>query len=141
MDAEITASPLEVRYPFVDLRLLRYMLAVPAIPWCRAKYLERRAMKGMLPDSVLRRPKAPLTSNPIWEARRGVGSRHLHAVPRLADYVDINRMPKDVGCSMASFYVDFRPLTVSSWLQNLPPGPFDQKKGVLDDEFDTKTTR
>ena len=55
-DAEATGAAAEVRHPFVDLRLLRYMLAVPAIPWSREKYLFRRAMNGVLP--------APSTTSP-----------------------------------------------------------------------------
>src|SRR5208283_1745925 len=56
-DAARTRLPLEVRHPFLDLRLMRYLLAVPVIPWCRSKYLIRRAMRGTVPDEVLRRPK------------------------------------------------------------------------------------
>src|SRR5207249_2248040 len=67
MDAQETAAPIEIRHPFLDLRVLRYMLAVPTIPWCRAKYLERRAMRTALPLSVLRRPKSPLKGEPYWE--------------------------------------------------------------------------
>ncbi len=60
MDPGFTEAPVEFWHPYVDLRLLRYMLSVPALPWCRRKYLLRRAMRNILPDEVVRRDKAPL---------------------------------------------------------------------------------
>ena len=56
--------PAEVRFPFVDLRLVRYLLQVPALPWGIDKNLLRLAMRDRLPTEVLRRPKAPAAGNP-----------------------------------------------------------------------------
>jgi asparagine synthase (glutamine-hydrolysing) len=72
-DSAYTRAPLEFRYPYFDIRLLRYLLAVPALPWCRVKYLFRRAMRGALPDPVLRRPKSPLPRSPWMELSRRSG--------------------------------------------------------------------
>src|SRR5881409_274663 len=95
--------PLEARHPFVDLRLLRYMLAVPAVPWCRAKFLVRRAMRGVLPDAVLRRPKSPLTSDPLWEDARRRGLPTLRPARTLERYVNCNRLPKEVSPHVGLF--------------------------------------
>ena len=65
------ARALEARLPFVDLRLLRYMLAVPAIPWCRVKYLECQAMRGILPKPVRRRLKTTLRDDLVWDTLKG----------------------------------------------------------------------
>src|SRR5439155_6513280 len=97
MDAGHTMAPVEVRDPFVDLRLLRYMLAVPAIPWCRAKYLELHAMRHDLPVSVLRRPKSPLTGDPAWEAARRIGLKFEYPARTLGEYVNLDRVPKEAG--------------------------------------------
>src|SRR5205823_6970432 len=80
--------PLETRYPFMDLRLMRYMLAVPVIPWCRAKYLERHAMRGILPDSVLHRAKSPLTRDPAWEGAHRFGLGCKQPVRTLDEYIN-----------------------------------------------------
>ena len=56
-DAGWTGASVELRHPYVDLRMLRFLLAVPALPWCRSKHLLRRAMRGVLPRAVLRRGK------------------------------------------------------------------------------------
>jgi asparagine synthase (glutamine-hydrolysing) len=64
-DPGIRLLPVEPRFPFFDLRLVRYLLAIPPIPWCLNKTLLRRAMRGMLPDSVRLRPKTPLAADPV----------------------------------------------------------------------------
>lgn len=117
-DAANTGSPLEVRHPYLDLRLLRYMLAVPAIPWCRAKYLIRRSMRGILPPAVIRRPKAPLVGDP-WPGRvRDQGLPPLEPAPGLDMYVDLKMIQNGVHREPGRFWVDFRVWSLNYWLQN-----------------------
>jgi asparagine synthase (glutamine-hydrolysing) len=59
-DAAVTGAPLEFRHPYVDVRMLRFFLAIPPLPWARRKLLIRRAMRGRLPAAVLERDKTPL---------------------------------------------------------------------------------
>jgi len=119
-DAEALSVPIEVRHPYVDLRLLRYMLAVPVIPWCRVKFLLRRAMRGSLPTPVLRRPKSPLTSDPPWQGVRRYGLTPLTPTPALQDYVESNNVPNDAARHMVAFRTNFRPWALNYWLRNLP---------------------
>ena len=56
-----TASGLEVRYPFLDLKLVEYALTIPFEHWPPvASYarLHREFLAAHLPQAVLRRPKA-----------------------------------------------------------------------------------
>jgi asparagine synthase (glutamine-hydrolysing) len=64
-DAGFTHVPLETRAPFLDLRVLRFLLRLPPVPWCVNKELMRRAMQGELPDVVRVRPKSPLLEDPL----------------------------------------------------------------------------
>src|SRR5258707_5005581 len=64
-DACCTGVTLETRAPLLDLRILRFLLRLPPVPWCVNKELSRRAMKGLLPGNVLARPKAPLLEDPL----------------------------------------------------------------------------
>jgi asparagine synthase (glutamine-hydrolysing) len=64
-DPGVTRCPTEVRYPFLDLRMVEYLLAVPAFPWAYKKQLLRRAMIGRLPESLRLRPKTPLSEDPL----------------------------------------------------------------------------
>ena len=66
-DAGFTGVPWEVRYPFFDLRVVKYLLRVPPVPWCAHKELLRQAMRGRLPEAVRLRPKAPLAGDPVLQ--------------------------------------------------------------------------
>jgi asparagine synthase (glutamine-hydrolysing) len=70
---------MEVRHPYMDIRMLRFLLTVPSIPWCRDKHLVRRAMRGTVPEEVRRRPKTPLTCDPMNELLQ------RHGVPAVSD--------------------------------------------------------
>jgi hypothetical protein len=65
--------PLEVRHPYVDIRVLRCMLRMPALPWCRSKYLMRRALRGTVPERARTRAKAPLAGDPLRERISRIG--------------------------------------------------------------------
>jgi asparagine synthase (glutamine-hydrolysing) len=118
-DAEETGTPLEVLHPYVDLRLLRYLLSVPPIPWCRSKLLIRRAMRAELPDAVLSRSKSGMTGDPDYETIKSVGLPPLTANVLLSQYVDPARIPEVSGSSMIAFRADFRPRALNYWLSNL----------------------
>jgi asparagine synthase (glutamine-hydrolysing) len=115
-DAELMRAPLEVRHPFVDLRLLRYMLSVPAVPWCREKYLLRRSMRGIIPWVVLRRHKASVSRELELQ---DVGRRwRLLCFPHLlARFVDIERIAEDKKFTFApSWRYTY---SLSCWLTEL----------------------
>jgi asparagine synthase (glutamine-hydrolysing) len=48
-DSGVTGIPLEVCHPFFDLRLVDFLLALPALPWCSDKELRREAARCILP--------------------------------------------------------------------------------------------
>jgi len=64
-DAAWTGVPLERRAPFLDRRLVEFLLRVPPVPWCMEKELLREAMRGLLPEEVRTRPKTPLRQEPF----------------------------------------------------------------------------
>jgi asparagine synthase (glutamine-hydrolysing) len=66
-DPGLTHATLEVRYPFFDLRVVNYLLAIPPFPWTFQKRLLREAASGHLPESVRLRPKTPLDGDPLIE--------------------------------------------------------------------------
>ena len=65
LDPSASETPLKWRHPYLDLRVLTFLLSVPPIPWARRKRLIRKAMRGILPAEILSRNKCPLHSNPI----------------------------------------------------------------------------
>jgi asparagine synthase (glutamine-hydrolysing) len=107
-------SHLEFRHPFLDLRLLRYMLAVPAMPWCRNKLLIRRAMRATLPDEVLRRRKTSLSVSPDFRRVEMSGFPRMVPAPELLTYVNPARI--DPPASPLELRMALRPLGLNYWL-------------------------
>jgi asparagine synthase (glutamine-hydrolysing) len=61
---------IEVRFPFLDLRMVEFALALPPYPLFQRKKIERDAMKGRLPESVLARDKTLLARDVSAESVR-----------------------------------------------------------------------
>jgi asparagine synthase (glutamine-hydrolysing) len=93
-DLEETLAPLLWRHPFLDLRVLEFMLSVPPVPWARNKLLMRQAMQGRLPREILDRPKTPLADSPIEKPIRELGLGDLEADGFIEKYVDIESVPR-----------------------------------------------
>ncbi|MDY7014222.1 MAG: asparagine synthase-related protein [Cyanobacteriota bacterium] len=122
-DAGCFGVPVEVRLPFLDLRLLDYLLALPPLPWCVGKELLRVALRGKLPERICQRPKSPITVDPVGvlaNARprswydRAIGSQ-------LESYVDLPAWKAAISGEMTSqqAWSNLRPLSLNYWLQQL----------------------
>src|SRR5262249_25655683 len=64
IDPGNSGVPLEHRHPLLDLRIVRFALSLPPVPWCVDKELFRARVRGVLPREVSERPKAPLAGDP-----------------------------------------------------------------------------
>jgi asparagine synthase (glutamine-hydrolysing) len=80
-DAGVTRQPLEVRYPFLDLRVVEYLLGIPPFPWCFDKTLLRDSLRGRVPDRIRLRPKTPLASDPLQARSLETWSKRLDGLP------------------------------------------------------------
>jgi asparagine synthase (glutamine-hydrolysing) len=109
------AKPIESRHPLFDLRLVRFCMRLPTVPWCASKQLLRVAMRGVLPADLLRRPKTPLARNSV-SAMAGDGGVHsFRPAPELKAYVVGDRGSSVVGSEGMS-QTDLRPLFLNLWL-------------------------
>lgn len=119
-DPGLTRVPVEVRYPFLDVRLVNYVLAIPPFPWFIDKLLLREAMRGTLPDRVLLRPKAPLQDDPLAAHLRGASDpwwNRFEPTPELARCVNRAAVPPRAGGSDGQdSWLDVRPLCLNHWL-------------------------
>ena len=118
LDAACTRVPLEVAYPFLDLRVLRFLMRVPVVPWCRDKYLLRYAFRDMLPRPIRTRPKTPLQGHPHHEKVRRDGFPAVVASRRLDDYVNSSRLA-DATRSSSDTEAALRAVALSRWLASL----------------------
>ncbi len=112
-------AAIEELHPLGDLRLLRFLLVVPAVPWCREKYLIRTALKGIIPEAVRLRPKAPVGGFPYFERARRAPQPELPPLPALAAYVDMKKVSEWPGRDREEFDYRLRVLSLHYWLTGL----------------------
>jgi asparagine synthase (glutamine-hydrolysing) len=101
-DPEVTGLPLEVRHPYSDIRMIRYLLAVPVIPWCRNKFLMREALRPLLPEEVVKRPKEGLCGFPNYERWKRSGMPDGLPEEAASEYVNFNELRR---CKIGSAFV------------------------------------
>jgi asparagine synthase (glutamine-hydrolysing) len=120
LDAGFHGIPIDVRLPYLDLRLIDYALATPPIPWMQHKRLLREAARGLIPDAVRTAPKrglaglheARLTQ---WWARGPIEFRPSDA---LARYVDVGALKKiSVRSSTDDALAHLRLRLLDRWLR------------------------
>jgi asparagine synthase (glutamine-hydrolysing) len=118
-DSAYGQFPLEFRHPYLSLPLLRFLLRLPALPWCHAKYLLRVAARGLLPEEIVRRPKAPLAGFPEVEMVKRYGLPALFPATLLRDYLLPDKVCYDRHESVPSLNADLRAVSLSHWLRDL----------------------
>jgi asparagine synthase (glutamine-hydrolysing) len=121
-DPNTVPFPLEMRNPFLDLRLLEFTLSIPVIPWIYDKYLLRRAMKGSLPEPVRLRPKTPMAADPLLVFLKKTPSSLIRGglppSPLLARFVDLKALD-NVQISDDNYFTDLRAASLNLWLFGL----------------------
>jgi asparagine synthase (glutamine-hydrolysing) len=95
----VTKCPVEVRFPFLDLRVVEYLLAIPPFPWFFQKALLRQAMAGRVHDSVRLRPKSPFVGDPLLSQLQRSG-------PYVQAGVQMREVPGSFGGVRGSSEVD-----------------------------------
>jgi asparagine synthase (glutamine-hydrolysing) len=141
-DPGFTGQLIESRHPLVDLRLVRFFLALPVIPWCVEKGILRAWLRSRLPRQIWTRPKTALGGDPLIltlesRAKTKSGRRDLEdrftlqpqdplAMRRLLqkDWVNILLRPLEVDLvDPVKLYHGIRAHAVGRWLQRLEAPP------------------
>ncbi|HET7108312.1 MAG TPA: asparagine synthase-related protein [Candidatus Acidoferrum sp.] len=120
-DAGSTRINLETRAPLLDLRILKFLLRLPPVPWCANKELSRRAMKGDLPEAILLRAKTPLLEEPLEACRVRAGWRPnpgMNPPKMVREYVQWERWLATFENPEVYFRYEYLSgLSLSSWLK------------------------
>ena len=117
-DPAYTGQPLEFRHPFMDVRVVEFLLALPAVPWCLNKELLRRALRSMVPEEVRLRPKTPLQGDPLvtqlFRRSERWFARPFH--PALEEIIDRSRLPPfDATQTAQEIWSNLRPFALDAW--------------------------
>jgi asparagine synthase (glutamine-hydrolysing) len=127
-DPAYLGRAIDFRHPLLDLRVIRFASGLPAVPWCVSKHLLRRCL-GDLPAAIRRRPKTPLSRDPIAELVRRGGLRRLPA-PRsseaLAPFIDVHAARESLRGASAltdETWLALRAVALGVWLEQRDAGP------------------
>jgi asparagine synthase (glutamine-hydrolysing) len=138
-DPGVTKTSFEVRHPFVDIRMLRFLLAVPPLPWCRSKHLLRRAMDGSLPRKVLHRRKATPDGRSLATYLAKFCRSQFRPTAAIHDYVDPERLlswPASVDIES-----ELRARSLNHWLQNSHRSSHNLQQEILCDQVTRQAAR
>ncbi len=110
-DKASMAASVEIRPPLLDHRIVEFAFRLPAykkIMNFKQKYILKKAMEGILPDAIIRRPKAPFGAplrswiardlNPLIEelvSERAVKNRGYLNYDYVRKIIDENRSGKE----------------------------------------------
>jgi len=121
-NAGMTPYPLEVRYPFLDLRIVNYILALPPFPWFFEKMLLREAMAERIPERVRMRPKTPLQGDPISAQLQNTGADGLNQMHWSKDsdsFIERSALvPVHDKMNAEQIRTHLRPYCLNIWLQS-----------------------
>jgi asparagine synthase (glutamine-hydrolysing) len=121
-NAGVTHCAVETRYPFLDLRIVNYLLALPPFPWFFQKMLLREAMAGRLPERVRTRPKTPLQGDPFLAQLEKTGTAQLQKIPLSAEldhYVNCSALiAPHAKMNYEQISSSLRPYCLNTWLQS-----------------------
>jgi asparagine synthase (glutamine-hydrolysing) len=118
-DPGVTRYPLEVRYPFLDLRVVDYLLAIPVFPWAYKKKLLRDSMFKKLPDTLRLRPKTPVSVDAVTAKIRERGIKWLDNIPlssHAAEFVNPTKLLD--SCSRMGLE-EIRAYSLHKWLRTI----------------------
>ena len=125
-DRSSTKLNLEVRHPFIDVRLFEFLSAIPVRPWRINKHILRAAMKDKLPAAVLNRQKTPLARDPTLQLVRRGSVRCLESFevsPQLRAFVNLNRRRSLADEETSDgLWANLRIFALNYWLTHSQPG-------------------
>lgn len=120
-DPGFTHIPIEIRMPFLDLRLVNYLLSLPPIPWCVSKQIMRSAMQSRLPPAISGRPKTPLASSPYF-AMMETTDRNIDWISKtpIDNFIDLNILQQTIDRQLLplSAWQLLRSLSLGHWLSS-----------------------
>lgn len=143
-DPSVTKLDLEVRHPFIDLRVVEFLLAIPPLPWCVNKHILREAMKDRLPAAVVNRPKTGLAGDPALQLVRRASVRWLDSFevsPQLERFVNLDRRRLLADEQTPDgLWASLRVYALNHWLTNSQPIARRTPENLINTQLSYKTS-
>ena len=120
-----TKLDLEVRHPFLDLRLVEFLLAIPAAPWCVNKHILRSRDERSTTTRHTQSSKNRLAGDPALQLVRRASVRWLDSFevsPQLRAFVNLNRR-RSIADEQTpdGLWASLRVFALNYWLTNSQP--------------------
>jgi asparagine synthase (glutamine-hydrolysing) len=121
-DPGTTGVSLEMRKPFLDVRLVTLLYSVPPLYWCSRKALLRESLQSRLPPAIVARPKTSVRGNLLWEhlkRRQQLGIPEIS--PGLGKYIDLRELARLGAARLPAappitLLRDLIPWSINHWL-------------------------
>ena len=118
-------EPVEIRFPYLDLRVVAFGLSLPNMPWTYNKHLLRRLGATTFPEEITSRPKSPLAGDPLarsLEHNRELLLRlaELPLVPLLEEMICVSQWRKslrETSFEAWPLWELLRVVTLNYWLE------------------------
>jgi len=118
-------EPVEIRFPYLDLRVVAFGLSLPNMPWHYNKHLLRRLGATTLPKEITSRPKTGLRGDPIARSLEQnkqllLKLAELPLVPLLEEMICVSKWRKSLReTSFESWplWESLRVVTLNCWLE------------------------
>jgi asparagine synthase (glutamine-hydrolysing) len=130
-DPGVTKCLVEMRHPFLDPRVVNFLLALPPFPLFLEKKLLRDALAGRVPESVRTRKKIPLAGDPLQQYLRRPDTNWISGVKwvkEMRQYVDTSRLEPLIAAEtgkiaslndLSRTNSTIRPICFNFWLQSM----------------------
>ena len=127
----VTHFPVEMRHPFLDLRVANFLLALPPFPLYMEKKLLREVLVGRVPEGVRTRKKTPLAGNPLEHYAARDESKWMREVRWEKDiqaYVNTRTLEETLRAAMEKSEMEskmnrmepvVRPICLNFWLRTM----------------------
>jgi asparagine synthase (glutamine-hydrolysing) len=115
----MTGAPIELVYPFSDLRVVQEGLSAEPIPAMVEKHVLRELLRGRVSETIRRRPKTYLQGDP-WRVRVAGVATELLDMDAAGMYVDAAAFVSSCAGEEELADAALRAVALNYWLRELP---------------------
>ncbi|HEX6640635.1 MAG TPA: asparagine synthase-related protein, partial [Thermoanaerobaculia bacterium] len=110
----LTRAPIELVYPWCDLRVIDAALAMPPFPWLVDKHVLREVLRGRVSEVIRTRPKTFASGSDPWTVP---ATDALISIDLAAPYVDRKRFADSVRAEGVLRDTTLRAVVLEWWLR------------------------